>query len=169
MKKSAITLESSLAPLIGTMLEALTPVAPSDKSQRAMKSDLMHKVAATKRAIKPTVVRNALHADAASWIRVTSKIDCQVLFDNGNTSAHLVRFAAGAVSPGHRHEYDEAAFVMSGWCVVGDIRLNTGDYHMVPKGASHDDIVSPEGCILFLHGPSYTSPPLESAHAAARA
>ena len=169
MKKSAITIESTLAPVLGTMLSALTPVAPSLQRQRELKSELMHKVADTKRAIKPTTVRNVLHADAASWMRVTSKIDCQVLFDNGKTSAHLVRFAAGAVSPGHRHEYDEAAFVMQGWCMVGDIRLNTGDYHMVPKGASHDDIVSPEGCILFLHGPSYTSPPLESAHAAAHA
>ncbi len=154
MKRTANTIETSLAPIMAQILVSLEPIAPSPALARAIKTDIMQKVADTKRTIEPTIVRNALNADA-NWIRVTSRIDCQVLFDNGLTSAHLVRFAAGGVSPGHRHEHDEAAMVMQGWCMVGDLRLDMGDYHMVPAGASHGDIVSPEGCVLFLHGPSY--------------
>jgi quercetin dioxygenase-like cupin family protein len=156
MKRTATTIETSLSPILAQMLVSLEPVAPSPARARAIKKDIMQKVAATKRAIEPTIVRNALSAEAI-WTRITSTIDCQVLFDNGATSAHLVRFAAGGISPGHRHDHDEAAMVMQGWCMVGDMRLNTGDYHMVPAGASHGDIVSPEGCVLFLHGPSYAA------------
>jgi|GEM_PF-3771290 len=167
MKRTATSIENSLAPILVGVLASLHPVAPSPNRARAMKTDIMQKVAATKRAehakpversvetsVQPTVVRNPLHADV-NWIRVTQQIDCQVLFDNDKTSAHVVRLAAGGVSLGHHHDRDEAAMVMEGWCMVGDIRLNTGDYHMVPAGASHDDIVSREGCVLFLHGSSY--------------
>jgi quercetin dioxygenase-like cupin family protein len=138
-------------PLLATLLTSLKPVALARTKSAALKKAILADITAT----QPVFVRNAIHADPAAWLRVTAGIDYQVLFDNGKTSAQMIRFAPGAISLGHRHQFDEAAMVIEGWCTIGNLRLNTGDYYMVPAGASHDDIVSPEGCILFLHGPSY--------------
>jgi quercetin dioxygenase-like cupin family protein len=140
------------APMMAAMLASLTPIAPPSTKSAAIKNKLLTKISGA----TPVIVHNALHAGANAWTRVAPLIETQVLFDNGSTSAQLVRFLPGAVMRGHRHQYDEAAMVMEGWCMVGQDRLNTGDYQMVPAGASHGDIVSPEGCVLFLHGPSYS-------------
>lgn len=161
MKPKAATLEESIKPILIDALISLKPVTLTATRQRAIKSGIMNRVVEAKKlsaaspALAPIVVCNALNAADANWIRVNSRIDCQVLFDDGKSSAQLVRFAAGGVSLGHRHDADEAAVVVKGWCMVGDMRLDVGDYHMVPAGASHEDIVSPDGCVLFLHGPSY--------------
>jgi quercetin dioxygenase-like cupin family protein len=148
-KKSA---DDMSAPIMAAMLASLTPIAPPSIKSAAIKNKLLAKISGA----TPVIVHNSLHADRSAWTRVAPLIETQVLFDNGNTSAQLVRFLPGAVMRGHRHQYDEAAMVMEGWCMVGEDRLSRGDYQMVPAGASHGDIISPEGCVLFLHGPSYS-------------
>jgi quercetin dioxygenase-like cupin family protein len=135
-------------PFIEMVLESLAPVAPSDEAQSSMKTKLLSKV----EAAKPVTVHNILGNQDQQWKVFSPLISYRLLFDNGVTRARLVRFAAGGAIPAHRHKEDEAAFVMEGWCTIGDLTLRTGDYHMVPTGASHAEIYSPEGCVLFLHG-----------------
>lgn len=129
------------------VLGALTPIAPRKKAAAAMKQKILKNIAAT----QSTVVTQPLRASSGTWQTVASGIEQQMLFSGDATMARLIRFAPGAIVPGHQHRADEAAWVMEGWCTVGGYRLNTGDYQMVPAGASHGDIVSPDGCILFIH------------------
>ena len=145
--------------LQAALLSALTPIAPRKKAAMAMKQKILQNVAATQN----TYVSQPLHAASGAWETVAFGIEQQMLFDGDATMARLIRFAPGAIVPAHTHRADEAAWVMQGWCTVGGYRLNTGDYQMVPAGGSHGDIVSPDGCVLFLH----TTKPAASARASA--
>ncbi len=132
------------------ILVSLQPISPSAKRRQAMKSQLF---AASVHA-KPVTVRAATYAGASTWVTIAPKIEMQVLYDDGIKCERMVRFAPGAISFGHVHRHDESALVIQGCCTVGQIALGTGDYHMVPAGVAHGDIVSIDGCILFLNGPS---------------
>jgi quercetin dioxygenase-like cupin family protein len=140
----------STDPFVEMILESLNPIAPTEQAQSEMKANLLAKV----EAAKPVTIYNMLDKTAAQWQTFSPLISYRVLFDNGKTTARLVRFAPGGAIPAHRHKDDEAAFVVEGWCTIGELTLRTGDYHMVPTGASHAEIYSSEGCVLFLHGSS---------------
>jgi quercetin dioxygenase-like cupin family protein len=140
-------------PFVEMILESLTPIAPSEQVQSEMKANLLAKV----EAAKPVTVYNMLDAASTQWESFSPLISYRELFNNGKTTARLIKFAPGGSIPTHRHRDDEAAFVVEGWCTIGELTLRTGDYHMVPTGASHAEIYSAEGCILFLHGSSTRS------------
>lgn len=132
------------------LLEGLKPILPHAARRVAMKDALMTKLT----AMRPVVHHAPQRSPAAAWTRVSPLIETMVLFENDKTCARLVRLAPGGVVPGHRHEHDEAAWVVEGDCVVGEDYLTVGDYYMVPAGASHADIVSARGCMLLVQGPS---------------
>lgn len=62
----------------------------------------------------------------------------------------LLRFAAGGVLPGHGHEGNEDAYVVSGTCRIDGRSYAQGDFHRVEAGASHGDVVSDNGCVLLV-------------------
>jgi quercetin dioxygenase-like cupin family protein len=136
--------------LLNALMQAAIPTTMPSQRALSVKENTLAK--ANYRA--EIVVKRAVHAGAAAWRPIADKIDMQVLFDNGTTSARLVRFAPGGISIGHTHRYDEGALIVEGACAIGKYDLTAGDYHLVPAGQSHGDIVSPRGCVLFVHGPS---------------
>jgi quercetin dioxygenase-like cupin family protein len=136
--------------IVAALLMSVPAKAPAAKRRTAMKEALLARVA----ALQPTFKKAPLRAPEGAWHSVAPAIQIQTLFDNGHTLARLVRLAAGGVIPGHRHDHDEAAWVLEGSCRVGEAFLTAGDYYMVPAGAAHADIVSAHGCVLLINGPS---------------
>jgi len=62
----------------------------------------------------------------------------------------LIRMAAGASYPSHRHGGPEECYVISGDLSTGDIRMRAGDYKLAHKG-SVDRVQSTEkGCLLLI-------------------
>jgi quercetin dioxygenase-like cupin family protein len=137
------------------LLAAKPTNATKNFSARAarMKENLLAKIAHR----EEIVVKRALHAGATSWRSIAPNIEMQVLMDNGTQCTRLVRFSPGGISIGHTHQFDEGALIVEGACSIGPHQLTTGDYHFVPAGQSHGDIVSPGGCILLVNGPSLKS------------
>jgi quercetin dioxygenase-like cupin family protein len=139
--------------LVEDLLIAALPAEPIPEKNAQLKTALLARATGA----AEVTIKGAVDAGPAAWNRVTDQIEIRVLSDNGVASARLVRFAPGGVSRGHTHRYDEGALVVEGACSVGSHELVAGDYHFVPAGQSHGDIVSKLGCILFVHGPSLRS------------
>ncbi|MCB1894979.1 MAG: cupin domain-containing protein [Zoogloeaceae bacterium] len=55
---------------------------------------------------------------------------------NGGRSS-LVRLAAGARFPRHRHRGSEEVLVLSGEVLIGEARMQTGDYLFTEAGEEH--------------------------------
>ena len=62
----------------------------------------------------------------------------------------LVRMAAGASYPRHRHAGREECYVLSGDLAVGDEEMGAGDYQVAPCGSVHEVQSTREGCTLLI-------------------
>lgn len=62
------------------------------------------------------------------------------LFRNNESGGRssVVRLAAGARFPRHRHEGTEEVLVLSGRVVLGEVELAEGDYLFTEPGEEHD-------------------------------
>lgn len=94
-----------------------------------------------------------LRADEGEWTQLSDKIWKKILFSDSRTgkSMYLLRCAAGAVIPKHKHDHDEQAFVIEGEFWVGGLLVKAGDFHMAQAGSIHPEIRSPTGCLVLLH------------------
>jgi hypothetical protein len=99
---------------------------------------------------KPIIVR----ADEGTWINFAKNVDMKILRDDGDTRSWLARFGAGGCVPAHIQTGDEEAVVLTGWCYLDDEKICAGDYHRIGIGERHGNIVSPEGCLIFVRSHS---------------
>ena len=62
------------------------------------------------------------------------------LFRNNEAGGRssVVRLAAGARFPRHRHEGTEEVVVLAGTVRIGGVELEAGDYLFTPPGEEHD-------------------------------
>lgn len=74
------------------------------------------------------------------------------LWGNAELTSMLVRFAAGAGVPDHRHLVDEDCLMLAGEMFLGDILLQPGDYQLAPAGGRHFGETSDVGGTFFFHG-----------------
>ncbi len=75
---------------------------------------------------------------------------CQLWLDEKNERhTLLIRMAAGAALPAHRHAEPEECYVVRGDLRDGDLRLRGGDYIRFEGDTSHS-ISSEEGCLLLV-------------------
>jgi quercetin dioxygenase-like cupin family protein len=159
MNKTRKTPESILPE--GLMAEMLATLpaktnAPSAKRRAAIKQSLLSRVQAESRedaAIKAAEMR-IVRADEGKWFSFAPSVQMKVLHDDGDTRTWLARFQAGGCIPAHMQTGDEEAIVLEGWCYVGEHIMRKGDYQLIPKGARHGEIVSPEGCLVFVRSHS---------------
>lgn len=66
--------------------------------------------------------------------------------------AFLLDIEPGASLPMHRHHEDEECIVLRGSASLGDLKVNSGDYHMARAGSRHGKISSESGALLYLRG-----------------
>lgn len=156
--KSKKTVEPVLPDaLVAEMLMALPPKSPSAKRSASIKQSLLSKVAAQTRernAIEAAGAMRIVRANEGKWFNFADNVAMKVLADDGDTRTWLARFQPGGRIPAHLQTGDEEAIILDGWCTVGGEVLRKGDYQWVPKGDRHGEIISPEGCLIFVRSHS---------------
>lgn len=66
--------------------------------------------------------------------------------------SYLVQMTPGAVLPAHLHSEVEECVVLEGALVVNGMRMEKGDFQMVPAGVAHPTMYAPEGALFFIRG-----------------
>jgi anti-sigma factor ChrR (cupin superfamily) len=104
------------------------------------------------RASSPGVV---VRADESAWKKTPFPgIEARRLFLDKvtGTVTSLLRVAAGAVYPAHRHGGVEHVYVIDGDLIFYDHTLETGDYEVNPGSTDHSSITTKTGCLaLVIH------------------
>ena len=140
---------------------------PTGKRGAAMKRNLLSRIAGAHTADAAIEAAEAriIRSDAGNWITFAPNVAMKVLNDDGDTRTWLARFQPGGCIHAHMQTGDEEAFVLDGWCFVGRQIMRKGDYQLIPKGTRHGEIVSPDGCLVFVrsHGAKRSSAELAAA------
>ena len=101
------------------------------------------------------VPRTLLRANEGGWQETPFPgIEVRRLFVDEVSGAitSLLRVAAGAVYPAHRHGGVEHVYVVDGDLIFDDHTLETGDYEVNPGATEHSSITTKTGCLaLIIH------------------
>lgn len=130
------------------LYEALEPDAPQPADAR-LKRRLLHAIAAVATPRHLTVQADDA---AARWQHFGPGLQIKVLHQAEGVMSYLVRLAAGASLPPHRHPVDEECVVLEGEVRIGALRVAAGGYHRGRRGLPHDRLCSDEGALIFLRG-----------------
>jgi anti-sigma factor ChrR (cupin superfamily) len=93
-----------------------------------------------------------VRAEEGRWHKVMPGIEVKRLFVDPLTKniTSLLRVAAGAVYPAHRHAGLEHLYVVDGDAIFDDHTLNTGDYEARTPNSVHSMVRTTEGCLLLV-------------------
>lgn len=133
---------------------ALRPVQLSD----AQRDRLRARVRAIPSDALPEGL-STLRNSEGEWLPLNPLVQIKVLrvdAEAGNQTL-LIRAAAGAVLPRHRHSRDEEFIVLEGQCRIGTLLLETGDAHFTAAGSWHDDVTTDTGVLVLVRG-EYPAP-----------
>lgn len=86
------------------------------------------------------------------WAPMRRGVRTKVLQEAQDLVSMLVWFEPGATVPSHGHVHDEECLMVDGDLFLGDILLLEGEYQLAPRGTTHSELVSEQGCIVFFHG-----------------
>jgi quercetin dioxygenase-like cupin family protein len=134
--------------------EGLRPAALTDERRNRMRA----RVRAVPEDALPDGLATTRGADTA-WVALNPLVQMKVLrvdADEG-TQTLLLRAAAGALLPRHRHSRDEEFIVLEGRCRIGDLLLEAGDATFAAAGSWHDDITTDTGVLVLVRG-EYPAP-----------
>lgn len=95
-----------------------------------------------------------VRAGTGKWLRFAPNVEMKILHDDGRMRSWLARFGPGGSIPAHIQTGDEEAFILEGWCLLDSEKICAGDYHRIGVGQRHGNIVSPEGCLIFVRSHS---------------
>ena len=70
----------------------------------------------------------------------------------GSAAACLVRMAASAAAPAHRHGRAEECLLLDGEMYLDDSLLFGGDFQLAHAGGEHIEASSESGVLLLVHG-----------------
>lgn len=94
-----------------------------------------------------------VHASEHAWHALQEGVTIKVLHEAHGVMSYLLRLAAGAVLPAHRHPIDEECVVLEGSVRIGtQLVVTAGGLHLAHKDALHAPITTDEGATLFLRG-----------------
>ena len=101
---------------------------------------------------KPETDGVIVRAEEGRWHKYLPGIEVKRLFVDPVTRniSSLLRVAAGAVYPAHRHAGLEHLYVVDGDAIFNDHTLNTGDYEARGPQSMHSAVTSTEGCLLLV-------------------
>jgi anti-sigma factor ChrR (cupin superfamily) len=102
-------------------------------------------------------VSQYVSAAGRPWEERRPGVRWKVLFRDGDRQTVLVRYAAGAVVPRHRHLGEEQIFVLEG-AVADDTGVcRAGDFARRPPGCIHT-VESPDGALVLAFITGTTEP-----------
>lgn len=89
---------------------------------------------------------------AIAWQALAPGIEFKPLFVDSSAArlTALVRMAAGARYPSHRHAGTEELYLLEGDLVVEGNRMQPGDYCRAEVGSLHGETRSETGCLFIL-------------------
>ena len=131
------------------ILLAIPGVEVPPARRRAMRAKLLDNVSA--RDGEGAII---VRAGTGKWLSFAPNVEMKILHDDGRTRSWLARFRPGGAIPAHIQTGDEEAFVLEGWCLLDSEKICAGDYHRIGVGQRHGNIVSPEGCLIFVRSHS---------------
>lgn len=146
--------DTGLEALFATLATGLKPATISD-TQRSRMRERVRAIPAAQLPAGMATLRGA----AGDWLSLNPLVQIKVLrvdAEAGNQTV-LIRAAAGAMLPRHRHSRDEEFIVLEGECRIGELRLEAGDAHFTAAGSWHDDITTDSGVLVLVRG-EYPSP-----------
>lgn len=91
-------------------------------------------------------------ADGGDWHSFGPGLHWKRLHEADGVMSYLVRLAAGASLPPHRHPIDEECVVLEGEVQIGTLRLGPGGFHLGHRDLPHDRLRSDGGALIFLRG-----------------
>jgi anti-sigma factor ChrR (cupin superfamily) len=92
----------------------------------------------------------SLYVDVAAraWVERRPSVHWKTLWEDGDRRAVLIRYAAGAVVPRHRHLGDEQIFVLEGAVSDDTGTVTAGNYVRRPPGCIHT-VTSTAGAVVI--------------------
>lgn len=91
-----------------------------------------------------------VRSEEGEWAEVVPKLFRRRLLKNGTIDAALYRLSLGSSFPAHDHASEEECFCLEGEFELDGLVVETGDFHLAPKGTAHGTLHSPEGCSLYI-------------------
>lgn len=91
-------------------------------------------------------------AGTRRWRSNSPGVEILPLWGNAEVTSMLLRFAAGAGVPVHRHAVEEGCLMLNGEMLLGDILSQPGDYQLAPAGGRHFGETSDVSGTFFFHG-----------------
>jgi len=127
---------------------ALEPTEVSEARRMSMRGKIREHAAA-----RPPGT-TTLRAAEGEWLAISPLAQMKLLRVDpvAGTQTILIRAAAGAILPRHRHGKDEEFIVLEGECWIGEQRLVAGDAHFASAGSWHEDITTETGVLVLLRG-----------------
>ena len=97
---------------------------------------------------------HTVRLDEGEWILIQPGLERKFLYCDPatGTESYLFRMAPGASIQGHHHARAEECLVLEGDLMVGELRLNAGDYHVAGMGSMHPVLKSQGGAVMFVRG-----------------
>jgi len=129
------------------LLEGLEPLQLGEQQRATIRARLFQRIHASAAAESPRVT---IRSNQGQWRKILPGV-CAKTLDQHNR-AFLLDIEPGASLPMHRHHEDEECIVLRGSANLGDLTVNTGDYHMARAGSRHGKISSASGALLYLRG-----------------
>ncbi len=88
------------------------------------------------------------------WRELLPGVSTKVLHRDlvAGRQSYLVKMKPGAVLPAHFHGELEECLVLEGALVMNGLRIEKGDFQMVPAGVAHPVMYAPEGALFYIRG-----------------
>lgn len=139
------------ADVAGSLAASLRPVSADNQRDTALRARVLAAAAATRQPLDGQF-RFVSKAERV-WEKRRLGVEFCLLHEDDHSRAFLMRLQPGGVLPAHTHDLDEESLMLEGDAWIGQVRyLTAGDYHYVPAGTPHPDLVSPNGCTVFVRG-----------------
>ncbi|MER0202877.1 MAG: hypothetical protein DU480_03270 [Nitrosomonas sp.] len=129
------------------LLEGLEPAPPSDQQRAEIRAQLFQRIHTSAAA---EASRVTIRSDQGQWRKILPGVRAKTL--DQHNRAFLLDIEPGASLPMHRHHEDEECIVLRGSASLGDLKVNSGDYHLARASSRHGKISSESGALLYLRG-----------------
>ena len=95
-----------------------------------------------------------LRAGEGEWQQFLDGIEKKTLFFDkvARSESFLLRFAPGARLPKHKHREAEECLVIEGSFMIGDVRLEAGDFQAFDGDTVHPETYCEHGGLVYIRG-----------------
>lgn len=90
-----------------------------------------------------------------AWEYLAEGVEHKSLWREGDMLSRFIRLRAGACLPARDQQgSDEECMMLEGDAYFDDLLVCAGDFHLIPAGARHAPVLSDNGALFFLKGPT---------------